>query len=168
MAKYKLTQNGVQNRDTGAFIPNSPGNRHWIEYQEWLSEGNTPDPEFTNEQLKGNKKNNINSEREVRLENGIVDYMGNNFSTDSRTRANLSGVVAYLSTGNPLPPGFTWRSEDNQDVSMNSSELSGLSATIVNYVNNVYATSWSLKAQVDALDVNSPTFETDLNNIDWP
>ena len=25
-------------------IPNDPGNRHYIEYQEWLAAGNTPEP----------------------------------------------------------------------------------------------------------------------------
>ncbi len=44
MALYKLTDGGVINTDTGAFIPNDPANRHWQEYQEWLAEPNTPDP----------------------------------------------------------------------------------------------------------------------------
>jgi len=25
-------------------IPNDPENAHWVEYQKWLEEGNTPDP----------------------------------------------------------------------------------------------------------------------------
>jgi hypothetical protein len=44
MAKYKLTESGVLDTETGAHIPNNEGNRHWREYQEWLAEGNTPDP----------------------------------------------------------------------------------------------------------------------------
>lgn len=44
MAKYKLTEIGVQNTETGDYIPNAEGNRHWRAYQEWLAEGNTPDP----------------------------------------------------------------------------------------------------------------------------
>jgi hypothetical protein len=42
--KYKLTENGVLDTETGAHIPNAEGNRHWQEYQEWLAAGNTPDP----------------------------------------------------------------------------------------------------------------------------
>ena len=42
--KYKLTENGVLDTETGAHIPNAEGNRHWQEYQDWLAEGNTPDP----------------------------------------------------------------------------------------------------------------------------
>ena len=46
MAKYKLTENGVLDQETGASIPNDAGNRHWQEYQVWLTQGsplNTPD-----------------------------------------------------------------------------------------------------------------------------
>ena len=62
MAKYKLTENGVQNTKTTAFIPNDERNNDWREYQNWLeglnAEGedlgtgkNTPDPQFTAEEL---------------------------------------------------------------------------------------------------------------------
>lgn len=51
MAKYKLQTGspipGVIDTDVGAFIPNDSANRHWKEYQEWLTQGsplNVPDP----------------------------------------------------------------------------------------------------------------------------
>ena len=40
---YKLLENGVQRSD-GASIPDCDGNRDWRAYQEWLAEGNTPEP----------------------------------------------------------------------------------------------------------------------------
>jgi hypothetical protein len=39
---YTLTQSGVT--INGSYIPNDPGNRDWVEYQEWLAQGNTPAP----------------------------------------------------------------------------------------------------------------------------
>ena len=42
---YKLADYGVVDTETGAFIPKAEGNRHWQEYQGWLAEGNTPDPD---------------------------------------------------------------------------------------------------------------------------
>jgi hypothetical protein len=51
MAKYKISGNGVMDTERNLCIPNSEDNRHWREYQEWLGQGNTPDPEFTQEEL---------------------------------------------------------------------------------------------------------------------
>jgi len=60
MAKYKLAESGVVRKSDGASIPNAEGNRDWVEYQEWLAEeDNTPDPEFTQEEL---DLNGINQE----------------------------------------------------------------------------------------------------------
>jgi hypothetical protein len=42
MADYKLTTGGVIYQ--GRTIPESEGNRDWVDYQSWLSQGNTPDP----------------------------------------------------------------------------------------------------------------------------
>lgn len=36
MKKYRLTEGGVQNTETTAFIPNDMGNRDWRNYQNWL------------------------------------------------------------------------------------------------------------------------------------
>lgn len=44
MRKYKLTKEGVQDTETGAFIPDDPDNRDWRQYQAWLKEGNKPEP----------------------------------------------------------------------------------------------------------------------------
>jgi hypothetical protein len=48
MADYQLAtsdENGpVIRTEDGACIPNDPANRDWVEYQNWLEEGNTPDP----------------------------------------------------------------------------------------------------------------------------
>uniref|UniRef100_A0A6M3XMV2 Uncharacterized protein n=1 Tax=viral metagenome TaxID=1070528 RepID=A0A6M3XMV2_9ZZZZ len=48
---YKLMKTGVQRLSDMAFIPDTPGNKDWREYKKWLSEGNTPDPEYTQTEL---------------------------------------------------------------------------------------------------------------------
>ena len=49
---YKLIgQNSVQRLTDGACIPFADGNRDYEEYKLWLEEGNTPEPEFTEEEL---------------------------------------------------------------------------------------------------------------------
>lgn len=46
MAKYKFRNhsNGVYDNEANRAIPNSGKNRHWVAYQQWLADGNTPDP----------------------------------------------------------------------------------------------------------------------------
>ncbi len=41
---YKLTDDGVQRLNDGAWIPETTDNRDWVEYQEWIADGNTPLP----------------------------------------------------------------------------------------------------------------------------
>jgi hypothetical protein len=46
MADYQLTSTDdtVIRTADGAFVPNDPANRDWIEYQDWLADGGVPDP----------------------------------------------------------------------------------------------------------------------------
>jgi len=53
---YKLHQNGVKRLSDGASIPFANGNRDYEEFKQWLSEGNTPEPEFTAAELLTNAK----------------------------------------------------------------------------------------------------------------
>ena len=59
---YKLIEGGVKRLADGACIPECETNTDWQEYQKWLSEGNTPEPEFTEEELAMRKQIRINSE----------------------------------------------------------------------------------------------------------
>lgn len=48
---YKLQQNSIKRLSDGASIPFADGNIDYEEYKQWLLEGNTPEPEFTSEEL---------------------------------------------------------------------------------------------------------------------
>ena len=49
---YKLIgTNSVKRLSDNAHIPFADGNRDYEEYKQWLSEGNIPEPEFTDEEL---------------------------------------------------------------------------------------------------------------------
>lgn len=44
MIKYMLTDRGVKDLDREFLIPRDEKNRHYIEYLEWVAEGNVPIP----------------------------------------------------------------------------------------------------------------------------
>ena len=49
---YKLIgTNSVKRLTDGACIPFADGNRDYEEYKQWISEGNKPEPEFTEAEL---------------------------------------------------------------------------------------------------------------------
>lgn len=48
---YKLNKNSVTRLVDGAFVPFASGNADYEEYKQWLADGNTPEPEFTEEEL---------------------------------------------------------------------------------------------------------------------
>lgn len=47
---YKLMPNGVRRSD-GACIPDNMDNLDWRQYQEWLADGNIPEPQYTEQEL---------------------------------------------------------------------------------------------------------------------
>ena len=48
--KVKQKENGYLLNDNMS-VPNAPGNRHYQMIQKWIAEGNTPEPEYTPEEL---------------------------------------------------------------------------------------------------------------------
>jgi hypothetical protein len=48
---YKLKKEGVIHLPSEMFIPFAEGNRHYVQYLEWLAEGNTPEPEIGEAEL---------------------------------------------------------------------------------------------------------------------
>jgi len=43
-------------------VPNDPANRHCADVLQWIAEGNTPAPEFTDLEIAANAQSSINSE----------------------------------------------------------------------------------------------------------
>jgi hypothetical protein len=100
MAKYKLTENGVQDTETGAFIPNDTGNRHWQEYLVW-AESNTADPEFTTQEIEDNAWTALRGQRGMLLSR--TDFMMTTDFYASMTTQEQTDVTAYRLALRDLP-----------------------------------------------------------------
>ena len=57
----KSKESGWQVNDTMS-VPNDPANRHCADVIQWIAEGNTPAPEFTDLEIAANAQSSINSE----------------------------------------------------------------------------------------------------------
>jgi len=51
---YKLNKNGLIRLEDKALIPVNTDNFDYIQYLKWVSEGNIPEPEFTQEEIATN------------------------------------------------------------------------------------------------------------------
>lgn len=59
---YKLKENGAIKLSNGDFVPFAPGNMDYDKYLAWVALGNTPEPEFTAEELKAQQIAKINQD----------------------------------------------------------------------------------------------------------
>lgn len=117
---------------------------------------------------KATKNEEVNALREIMLEKGMWVY-GYFWDTGERGRANVSGMVAGLAAGVPLPQGFVWRTRDNINVPFTAQMLVGLGAQTLNFVNQVYGASWYIKQQLEAMTTNEQVDALDLKNHPaWP
>lgn len=154
MSRYRVERGGgVRDEESGRVI--RPSDPAWAaEYVPWLEAGNDPDPPEpmagpSVDELRAEARARANAARERAMELG-VSWGGETWDADLRSRANLTAVLAAISAGVPLPPGFTWRTLDNRDVAMDAGELRQLGAAMLEHVNGCYRRSWALKAAIDA------------------
>lgn len=118
----------------------------------------------TVEQARLDKQEEINVMREEMLAAGLW-YMGHFWDTSGRARTNVTGVIAGVTAGLPLPSGFVWRDNNNNNVPFTATNLVTLGGYIIQWVNIVYGYSWNMKSQ---LDTKTTLAEIDAFVITWP
>lgn len=115
-------------------------------------------------QARADKQELINVMREEMLVAGLW-YMGYFWDTSARARTNITGVISGVTAGLPLPAGFIWRDNNNNNVPFTATNLVTLGGYIIQWVNVVYMYSWQMKA---ALDAKTTLAEIDAYQIVWP
>lgn len=168
MARFRTERaGGVLDAETGRVI--FPADPEWASvYRPWLEAGNDPDPPIaaagpTLEERRAVVLARVNSVRDRAIALG-VEWAGHRWDSDASSRANLTGAVAAVSAGVPLPGDFTWRTADNVNVRLGPAPLVELGAAMLAFVNACYARSWALKAEIEAADAPEAV---DLES-EWP
>lgn len=124
-------------------------------------------PKFVNGEWEVVKNNNIindlleqvNIERERRLEESIVSLNGIDYDANQRSRDNITGVIVESLAGVPIPWPIDWRCADNITRALSMEDAVTVSALIMQKIKFIYSKSWDLKDNI------IPNAET-LSDID--
>jgi hypothetical protein len=121
------------------------------------------DPEslFTLRQIKDSRLSYINIKRQESFNTGFV-FDGVIYDSDDQAKTNITGVMASIIAGIPLPLDFTWRSKDNNNIPMDVQKFSAFASAFFQNYQSVMKRSWALKDFIE-----SRTTKNQVNKIDW-
>jgi len=115
----KISENGYL-LNGGLSVPTAPGNAHFDAIQDWISEGNVPEPEFTSEELTAQALADAKIAREAAVAAiQVTTAAGNTFDGDELSQNRMGRAVAGL---DPLGT-IQWVLADNSAVIITREEL---------------------------------------------
>ena len=101
-------------------VPSAEGNRHYQAVQEWIAEGNTPEPEFTQEQLDAQAYNSAKEQKLLDVGNiTVTTQAGNTFDGDEISQSRMARAIA---SSDPLET-TQWKLADNSIITVTREEL---------------------------------------------
>lgn len=114
MARYKFVDengNTVNDTENGRYGIHS-GSRFWLEYQEWLAEGNVTDPYMSKQEAHDRMVTEVNAKN--REENSkFFMYNGNNYVADIESIQAVAIESFMMSQTDPIPtPNGVWKTAD--------------------------------------------------------
>lgn len=103
----------------------------------------------TIEELKEEKRAEINQAREEARKTEGAEYDGDIFDVDETSQSNILAQIKVAELLKDTEATYIYRSKTNTDHLLTVSELQALGLAIAQKVNEIYARSWELKAEVD-------------------
>ena len=122
-------------------IAPSPSAYHYFDFvtKQWVL------PDGYLEAAKDKKRKEVNDMRSLLL-SAPVEYQGSQYDADSTAIQNISSVLLLGGDESVI-----WRDYNNQDHTMTMADLQGLANAIKDRNSLLYARSWEIKADIDAL-----------------
>lgn len=80
-----------------------------------------------------------------------ITYQNSPFDCDETAQRNIQAWTTNINAGTNPPAGFVWRDYNNVDHAADASFVLGLNAAVVARGTQLYQTSWTKKAEIDAL-----------------
>ena len=135
------------------------------------NDGLSPIPQSTLDNLmlsayQADATDQVNNYRTKWLASGYT-YHSSVFGSDPTSMANITGTMAYIAIGAPLPPGFTWRDENNNNIPFTAAGFGSFYASCVGWVNLIYNVSWQHKNNISAITSISGVIAYDYT-YGWP
>lgn len=114
------------------------------------------------QKLKDIKSEEINQARELARKTEGAEFNDDLFDIDETSQSNILAQMKVAELLKSEEATYTYRSKTNKNHELTVSQLQLLGLSIAKKVNEIYAKSWELKAQVDAA-----TSKEDLDKIIW-
>lgn len=116
-----------------------------------------------------NKRIAINAERTTRIAASTVFFMGHHFDADQVTQNNLSNLLLAISSGIYNESTVIWRTADDQNITLQATELPTLGALMLAETNTLYGISWTLKDQfTEIAEMDYGDAVVALEELVWP
>lgn len=127
---------------------------------EWYLSGYAPKKPLN--EIKEEKKSEINSARDEARKTEGAEYDGDIFDIDEVSQSNILAQIKVAElVGNPEAK-YIYRSKTNTDHLFNLGQLQNLGLAIASKVNEIYVKSWNLKAGAD-----KATTAEEVEKINW-
>lgn len=175
---YKLTDsNSIIRLADSACIPFAAGNRDYAEYQEWLSQGNTPQPAHTDEELlasaRAKKLQEIDAWTAERITGGFISNctgVSVKYDSDKDTQITMQGIAlnaANIATAYPsgIPVrGYVGDATLKTKQFLNGTQILQWWADLSRHIGQCKQIGWDLQAAA-----NDPSANADsIKAIVWP
>jgi hypothetical protein len=159
MAEYKLDPPGVIRTSDGAQIPPDENNSDWLAYQDWLEEGNTPDPADP-PPLEYSRA--VGVEARVRTTDDVALEVFR-FATVQKelyqASLTISGIDAANQASKIMEGRFTWKRPGAVAV------MVGI--TVVSDIHDTAAAAWQPNALPEGTDIVFTVKGAAGRTIDW-